>query len=76
MDEEYTVYMVPFPGDINGAVRVSPDGWASIYINDWLSPMARKRAFKHELQHIANDDFYNSKSIEEVEECHDRKNSN
>lgn len=68
MDGQYTVYIMPLPGDINGAVRVSPDGWASIYINDKLSPEARKKALKHELEHIANDDWYNDRSIDEIEQ--------
>lgn len=64
---EYSVYMVPFPGDIHGAVRVDPDGYPSIYINDWLGPEGRRAAFDHEMRHIENDDFFNSRSIREVE---------
>ena len=75
MDELYTVYMLPLPGDINAAVRVSPDGWVSIYINDYLSPEARKKALKHELEHIRRDDWYNDMTIDEVEQCHGKKSS-
>ena len=66
-EDEYRVYMMPFPGDIMGAVRVDADGFPSIYINDRLSPAAKKRAFLHELRHIERDDMYNDKSIDEVE---------
>lgn len=66
-DDEYRVYMIPFPGDIMGAVRVDADGFPSIYINDALSPDARRRAFDHELRHILEDDHYNDRPIEEVE---------
>ena len=66
-DDEYRVYMMPFPGDILATVRVDADGFPSIYINDALSPDAKKRAFAHELRHIADEDFYNDRSIEEVE---------
>lgn len=66
-EDEYRVYMIQFPGDINAAVRVDCEGFPSIYINDALSPEAKKRAFLHELRHIEDEDFYNDRSIEEVE---------
>lgn len=66
-EDEYRVYMMPFPGDIMGAVRVDAEGFPSIYINDALSPEAKKRAFLHELKHIERDDFFNNMTIEEVE---------
>lgn len=66
-DDEYRVYLMPFPGDIMGAVRIDNEGFPSIYINDALSPAAKKQAFLHELRHIQRDDFYNNLPIEEVE---------
>ena len=60
--------MVNLPGSIMGAVRLSEDGFANIYINDQLSPMAKRRAFDHEAKHIDNDDFFNGKPIREIEE--------
>jgi hypothetical protein len=75
-DGDYTVRMVKLPGDIHGAVRLSDDGFANIYINDQLAPMAKRKAFDHEKKHIDRDDFYNDLSIKEVEECHGRKNRN
>lgn len=66
-NDEYRVYMVPFPGDVLGAVRIDVEGFPSIYINDALSPQARKKAFLHELRHIQRDDMYNGKPIEEIE---------
>lgn len=67
------VYMVHFPGSIRAAVRLDEEGYPSIYINDQLSPQAKKQAYLHELQHLENDDFYNDLPIEEIE-CRDRKN--
>ena len=66
-DGEFIVRMVNLPGDIHGAVRLSEDGFANIYINDQLSPQARKKAFRHEAKHIENNDFYNDKPISEIE---------
>lgn len=74
-EDECRIYMVPFPGTIKAAVRLDKEGFPSIYINDLLSPAARKRALEHELQHISRDDFYNDHSIEEVEGCQDQKSS-
>lgn len=67
MDNEYRVYMVPLPGDIEGAIREDCEGFASIYINDWLSPAARRKAFDHELRHMIRDDLHNNRPIKEVE---------
>jgi len=66
-DTEYSVYMMPFPGDVLAAVRVDEEGYTSIYINDALSPAAKKRAFLHELRHMKREDMNNEKPIEEVE---------
>jgi len=66
-EDECRVYLIPFPGDINAAVRIDNEGFPSIYINDALSPAAKKRAYLHEIRHILRNDHYNSKSIEEVE---------
>lgn len=66
-EDEFRVYLVPLPATVHGAVRVDKDGFPSIYINQDLSPQAKKDAFRHEMRHIQRDDFYNNKSIEEVE---------
>lgn len=66
-DQNYRVYMMPFPGDIEAAVRIDQDGFPSIYINDSLSPEAKKRAFMHELRHLKRNDMFNDRTIEEVE---------
>lgn len=77
-DDEYSVYLVKMPGTIKGAVRIDKDGYPSIYINDDLSPMAKRETLKHEIHHIENNDFFNDHTIEEVEaiKCHGRKNNN
>lgn len=66
---DYEVRMVKFPGSINAIVHLSDDGsgFPIVYVNDQLSPEARKRAVNHELQHLERDDFYNDLAIEEVE---------
>lgn len=66
-ENEYTVRMVVMPGSIHGAVMLSEDGFANIYINDLLSPEEKRKAFDHEKRHIENNDFYNDKTIQEIE---------
>ena len=66
-DGEFIVRMVNLPGSIHGAVRLSEDGFANIYINDQLAPDARRRAFDHEAAHLKNGDFYNETPVEEIE---------
>ena len=66
-DGEYVVRLINLPGDIKGVVRLSDDGFANIYINDQLSPEARRLAFEHETRHIDRDDFYNSEPIQKIE---------
>lgn len=69
LEGEYAVRVVNLPGDVLGCVKLTMDGsdYPNIYINDWLSPMGRKRAFDHEMRHLENDDFYNDRTIQEVE---------
>lgn len=66
-EEYYRVYMVKLPGDVRGACRLDADGFASIYINDDLSPKAKKAAFRHEMRHLDREDHTNPDSIQEVE---------
>lgn len=66
-EEYYRVYMVKLPGDVRGACRLDADGFASIYINDDLSPKAKKDAFQHEMRHLDREDHTNPDSIQEVE---------
>jgi len=66
-EDNYRVYMVKLPGDVRGACRLDADGFASIYINDNLSPTAKKAAFEHEMRHIVREDHTNPDSIQEVE---------
>lgn len=73
---DYQVYLINLPGSVKGAVRIDNDGFASIYINDALSPSARRAVFRHEIRHLYCLDHYNDKSIREIEKpCHARKNT-
>ena len=64
----YRVYYIKFPsGSIKGATMLSPDGFASIYINDELSPAEKRKTLRHELRHVEREDFYNELPIDFIE---------
>ena len=66
-DGDFCTRMVNLPGCIGGATRLSDGDYANVYINDQLSPQAKRRVFLHEIRHIERDDFFNGLSIQEVE---------
>ena len=77
-EDEYRVYFVKLPGSVRGASRLGEDGFASIYINDQLSPKAKKAAFRHEMLHLRRGDHDNGLTIFEAEgavECQGRNSS-
>lgn len=64
----YFVREVSLPFEVKGIVTPNAeDDSFSIYINSRLSDDQKRKALKHEIDHIENDDFYNDKTIEEVE---------
>jgi hypothetical protein len=65
--EGYRVYMVKLPGDVRGAVRLDEEGFASIYINDDLSPEEKQKVFRHEIRHIRRGDHFSPAAIRQVE---------
>jgi len=66
---EYACRVVNLPGAVPACTKLTRDGseFPNIYINDQLSPMARRRAFDHEMNHLEDEDFYNERPITEIE---------
>lgn len=64
---DYVVRFVDLPPSIGGVITPNDDGTFSIYINARHSVDRQLAAFKHEVNHIAQNDFYNGKSIQEIE---------
>lgn len=61
--------VVPFPVcKPGGMVMPNDDGTFSVYINERVDDIRKRKAYKHEIEHIENDDFYNEKPIEEIED--------
>lgn len=61
-------YLDPRTTKIRGSVSVDPEGFATIFINPRLDPDRQLKTFEHELRHFNRNDFYNDKSIHEVED--------
>lgn len=62
-----TVRLVDLPVTVRGLVVEDETGWPSIYLNARLSREMQREALRHELDHIAEDDLYNTQPIEAVE---------
>jgi len=69
MDEcDFFVRLVPFPsGRIHGATSPNEDGTFNVYIDANAEPDTQIEAYWHEYEHMAYDDFYSGKTIEEIE---------
>ena len=65
---DYCVRVLNFPdATIGGVVVEDQDGFFSIYINARRSLDAQQDSLRHEIAHIANNDFHNGRRIEDVE---------
>ena len=66
---DYFVRVVNFPKGVNrvGLVLLNSDGTYSVYINAKASEAQKKKAMRHEYNHMANDDLYGDKDIRDVE---------
>lgn len=62
-----TVRIIDLPVTVRGLVAEDESGWPSIYLNARLSREMQREALRHELKHIADDDLYNTRPIEAVE---------
>ena len=66
-DCDYFVYFEKLPWSIRGMVSMDEDGIFSIFLNNRYPMSVLIKTFRHELDHILNDDFYNGLPIEQVE---------
>lgn len=57
MSDEIFVYLISMPSKVHECVTPNPDGSYSVFINESLSPDARKKAYKHAIKHISGNDF-------------------
>lgn len=64
---DYFIYLTPFPPKVHSSVAPNPDGTFSLYLDLAKSRLEQIDDWDHEIQHIEDDDFFNDKSIEEIE---------
>ena len=61
------VWLIDLPVSVDAMVAFDEDGYASIYLNSRLSYEKQKKALRHELLHIDNDDAYNTTNLQAAE---------
>lgn len=67
-DCDFFIYFRPFPpGPTHGVTATNPDGTFSMFIDSNAAPEQQQEAYWHEYKHIACDDFYSDRPIEEIE---------
>lgn len=72
-DVDYFVYYEKLPWSIHGMVSPNDDGTFSIILNSRISESMQRSAYRHEVHHIENDDFYNGIPIQIIEPRNIRK---
>lgn len=66
---DYFVRLMDFPKEVNrvGFVLLNSDGTYSVYLNSRASEAQKRKAMRHEYDHMANDDLYGNKDIRDIE---------
>ena len=69
---DYFVHWIRFPpnnGTDGGMVMLNEDGTFTILLDERLlyQKHKAKKAYRHEVEHIEHDDFYNSRPIQDIE---------
>ena len=67
MPDDCIVRLIDLPAAVGGLVAVDEDGFNNIYINARWGYKGQRRAYKHEVTHIDNDDAHNADDIRTVE---------
>lgn len=65
---DYFVRYVDLPPTIGGQVVSNGDGTFSLYLNALKDRYSLLDDYFHECDHIEDDDFYNDKTIDEIED--------
>ena len=61
------VFTAVLPSTINGFITENADGQSIIVINGSLSPEARRKAFRHELNHLKRCDLHRTEPARVIE---------
>lgn len=68
---DYFVRLIAFPrgAHCHAMVLLNDDGTYSVYLDSRMSADARKRAMRHEYNHMARNDMYGDRNIVDIEEA-------
>lgn len=64
---DYYIRYVDLPCRVNGLTVMDGNGFFNIYINSRLDYYHQQAAIRHELTHVARDDFFREGELEEIE---------
>lgn len=66
---DYFIRVLDFPENspCGGMVMLNDDGTYSVYLNARVNDERQKKAMRHEYDHMAKDDLYSDKPIEDIE---------
>lgn len=64
---DYFVRIVDLPVGVKGLVSPNDDGTYNVYLDGKSDREHQIDTYFHELDHIENDDFYNGRSLRDVE---------
>lgn len=67
MYDNYTIRLLDLPCSVKAMVALDEDGYYNIYVNSRLSREEQRKATKHELNHMQEDDFYSHADIRDIE---------
>ena len=65
--ENEIVRLAPLPSKVNAVVLVDHNGDYNIYVNEKLSFVEARRAYKHEIEHIRRNHLFVDKPVEQCE---------
>ncbi|XOQ44262.1 MAG: Toxin-antitoxin system, toxin component [Clostridium sp.] len=64
---DYVIRYINLPCTVKGVTVMDEEGFFNVYINARLSYESQQKAIRHELTHIARDDFFRISKLEEIE---------
>ena len=66
---DYFVRVIPFPKNVknNGMTLLNDDSTFSVYLDANCGHRAKKKAMRHELRHMTEDDMFGDKDIRTIE---------
>ena len=72
MDDDVQVVFMDLPSRVKGFSRQNPDMTHTIVLNSKCCREVQEKTYRHEIEHIKEDDFFSTDSVDNDERrCHD-----